>query len=213
MIRLAKMSKYYGKGKSKAVSVFEVIFNPLMPIAIFWGALDITVFSGIVSSDIQGGSHAQIVGITGLFMLVHMMPVWIYLVGIITSSLRAAHTHYMITDKGIYIQTGIISITSEMKPFTDLSHVSIHQGLFDRLFGCGDVITVCNHHSTISDYSTTQTSSSHDHHGMNIENITDFEEVFKLIKEYQDAIYSDTMYPNDLRPSENHGYNTRYVGR
>ena len=45
---------------------------------------------------------------------------------------------------------------------------------------------------------------------MNIENIADFEEVFKLIKEYQEAIYSDTMYPNDLRPSENHGYNTKY---
>ena len=46
---------------------------------------------------------------------------------------------------------------------------------------------------------------------MNIENITDYERVFNIVKEYQEAIYSDTMYPNDLRPRENHGYNTRYI--
>lgn len=70
--------------------------------------------------------------------------------------------------------------------------------------GTGDVITVCSHVST--------TSEGRHSHGMNIDNIKDYESVFRLVKEYQEAIYTDTMYPNDLRPRENHGYNTTYVG-
>ena len=30
----------------------------------------------------------------------------------------------------------------------------------------------------------------------------------KEIKKLQEDVYTDTMYPNDLRPKENHGYNT-----
>jgi len=46
---------------------------------------------------------------------------------------------------------------------------------------------------------------------MNIANIEEYEKVFQLVRELQENIYSDTMYPNDLRPAENHGYNTKYV--
>ena len=31
-----------------------------------------------------------------------------------------------------------------------------------------------------------------------------------MVKNLQTDIYADTMYPNDLRPSSNHGYNTNY---
>ena len=37
-------------------------------------------------------------------------------------------------------------------------------------------------------------------------------EVFELIKKLQEDIYTDTMYPNDLRPETNHGYTTKYKG-
>ena len=32
------------------------------------------------------------------------------------------------------------------------------------------------------------------------------------IKKLQEDIYTDTMYPNDLRPAENQGYRTKYNG-
>ena len=35
---------------------------------------------------------------------------------------------------------------------------------------------------------------------------------YQLIKKLQKDIYSDIMYPNDLRPQENHGYKTKYRG-
>lgn len=191
--------------KDIRVSIFEAIFNPMLPFALLWLVFDlgfIRIFmSGFGEADMLGGGM-MMGGLTGFFIL-HLMPVWIYLFGVITAGFKAKNTEYLITDKGIYIQSGIFTTVTEMKPFTDLSHVSVRQGMFDKMFGTGDVITVCSHVS--------MSQSSGHSHGMNIENIADYENVFHLVKEYQEAIYSDTMYPNDLRPEENHGYNTKYV--
>lgn len=193
--------------KDTRVSVFEAIFNPMLPFALIWLIFDSFFISTFLSGMRMGqtGSSAMIGGMAAFFAL-HLMPVWIYLFGVITSGLKAKHTQYMITDRAIYIQSGIFSTITEMKPFTDLSHVSVRQGFFDKIFKTGDVISECNHISLSS-------GSSNHGHGMNIENIRDYESVFRLVKEYQEAIYSDTMYPNDLRPDENHGYNTRYIRR
>lgn len=62
--------------------------------------------------------------------------------------------------------------------------------------GTGDVISTCAH--------------GHEAGG-DICNIPDYERVFSLVKQLQEDIYSDTMYPNDLRPAENHGYQTKYT--
>lgn len=187
--------------KDGKVSLFEAIFNPLMPFALIWFVFDMVVILGF--SKTMSAEGIFLGGMIG-FVALHMMPVWIYLIGIFTSRIKARNTEYLITDRGIYIKTGIFTTITEMKPFTDLSHVSVRQGVFDKMFGTGDVISVCNHTSTTSH------NDSHKH-GMNIENIADYETVFKLVKEYQEAIYSDTMYPNDMRPQENHGYKTTYV--
>ena len=47
---------------------------------------------------------------------------------------------------------------------------------------------------------------------LNINSITNYTEVYQMVKKLQKDIYSDIMYPNDLRPSENHGYKTKYRG-
>lgn len=47
---------------------------------------------------------------------------------------------------------------------------------------------------------------------MIIANISNYNEVYQLVSKLQIDIYSDTMYPNDLRPEENHGYRTKYQG-
>ena len=47
---------------------------------------------------------------------------------------------------------------------------------------------------------------------MGINSISNYAEVYQLVKKLQKGIYSDIMYPNDLRPKENHGYKTKYRG-
>jgi hypothetical protein len=71
------------------------------------------------------------------------------------------------------------------------------------MLGVGDVVLTCTHHS----YSSRHRSALN---GFAICDIPDYQRVFKMVKDLQTDIYSDTMYPNALRPEENPGYNTQY---
>ncbi|MCH5256928.1 MAG: PH domain-containing protein [Lachnospiraceae bacterium] len=190
----------------KAVTILEAIFNPMLVIALIWGGIDFTVI-GVATSSMSdaGGVPGDMVKFLLLFFLVHLMPVWIYLGGVLTVFLRWRNVRFMVTTQGLYISGGLLSFNYEMKPWTDIGHINIHQGVFDRMFGVGDVVFICAHNSY-------QTSHSHgsEHQNMKIYNISDFQQVFKLVNNLQTDVYSDTMYPNAMRPDNNPGYNTQY---
>ena len=198
-----------GKPK-KSCFILESIFNSMLPIALIWGLFDVVVISmiigdwGLDTGEIVGGSAGKAVIISG--MCLHMMPVWIYLFGVLSSVLKHKHTEYIVTDKGVYISGGVFTFTYEMKPFTDLSHINIHRGVFDQMLGVGDVQLICEHTGANTG------SSGHAHKGFDICDISDYQQVFQIVKQLQTDIYADTMYPNDLRPEENHGYQTSYKG-
>ena len=188
---------WYGKPDKKCF-LLECVFNPLLPFALVWLVFDsVFIFAAAASKDPQ----AQI-GVS-IFMLLHLMPVWIYLGGILTSTIKYNNTAYIVTTKAIYVSGGVFAKTYEMKPFTDLSHINIHRGIFDQYLGVGDVVSSCSHPSYNAKH-------SHSHYGITICDIPDYQKVFKLVKDLQTDVYSDTMYPNALRPEENTGYNTQY---
>lgn len=198
-LMVGKNESILWKGKpDKKCFLFESVFNPLLPVAIIWGLIDLSILFGM--SIASGGVTFFLIP----FFLLHLMPVWIYLGGVFLAVKKYKNTEYIITDKGIYVSGGTFSYTYEMKPFTDLSHINIHRGIFDQWLGVGDVVSVCNH----TGYNSRE---SHSDHGMTICDIADYREVFALVKQLQTDIYADTQYPNDLRPATNHGYQTQYV--
>lgn len=197
------------RGKPKfSCFVLETIFNPMLFFAIVWACFDIFAISTILKTGDMAESGMG--GFLIPFFLFHLMPVWLYLGGVITSVIKYKHTEYIITERGIYISGGIIAVNVQMKPFTDLSHVNIHKGLFDQILGVGDVVMICAHTGYDPTMGYGRRSHSHSHENFSIVDIEDYQEVFKIIKEMQTDIYSDTMYPNAMRPDTNPGYNTRY---
>lgn len=187
---------YEGK-PSKKCYIFESIFNPLMPFAIIWALIDFTIIGGILTFGEAGEFGFFIIP----FMLLHLMPVWIYLGGILFTVRRYKNTYYIVTDRAIYISKGIFSKTFHNKPFAELSHVDLHRGIFDQMFNVGDIIC------TSSNMGPNNVSSA-----ISINSIEDYTTVYNLVKKLQTDIYTDVMYPNDKRPAENHGYNTEYKG-
>ncbi len=175
----------------RRVSVFEAIFNPLLPFALIWLLFDGTFI--VMSRDAMMSGEGRMLYLP--FFALHLMPVWIYLFGVITAGLKAKNTRYVVTDRAIYIQKGIFTVTTERSPLNEVNHTGIHIGIIDRMFGTGDVVTEC----------------VHDTH--RIENIRDFDDVCDIISRTSQDQYTDAMYPNDMRPDENHGYNTKYVRR
>ena len=192
--------KIFYEGKpSKKCFIFESIFNPMMPFAILWGLIDSTFIGATLFAGSGEGGGFLLFIIP--FFLLHLMPVWLYLGGVVLSFRRYRNTYYIVTDKGIYISGGAFTKTFNQKPFAELSHVDLHRGIFDQMFNVGDVIT------TSSNFTTDGRTSA-----LGINSIDNYVEVYNIVKKLQQDIYTDVMYPNDKRPAENHGYNTEYKG-
>ena len=182
---------YEGKPDKKCF-IFESILNPLLPVAIIWAVFDI----GFIGFGI---GSMQVFMIP--FMLFHMMPIWIYLGGVLFSFRRYRNTYYIVTDHAVYVSSGIFTMNLESKTFAELSRVNLHRGIFDQMFNVGDI-----------QITTNQFTKKNMPALININSISNYTEVYQMVKKLQKDIYSDIMYPNGLRPKENHGYKTKYRG-
>lgn len=186
---------YEGRPNKKCF-LFESIFNPLLPFALIWAIIDFGIIGTVFGQD-----DGEFLGFMIPFFLLHLMPVWIYLGGVLLSFRKYRNTYYIVTDSSVYVSGGVFSKTFDTKPFQEMSRVNLHRGIFDQAFGVGDVIITSN-----------QFNSNGVTASMKINSISNYTEVYNLIKKLQKDIYTDAMYPNDLRPKENHGYNTEYKG-
>lgn len=179
------------EGKPKRICyILEGIFNPMLPFALMWFAFDLFFIMEALS---------QAFPLFFVFFAFHLMPVWLYLAGAICVGIKYKNTNYIVTDKAIYISHGIIHRNINSKPFSEVSHIDIHRGIFDRMFNVGDIIATTN-----------QMLSNNIPATIKIESISNYMDIYKLIKKLQTDVYSDIMYPNAKRPKENYGYNTEY---
>ena len=189
-----EMILYEGKPDKKCF-IFESIFNPLLPFALLWAFIDFSVLGGAFMS---GGEELFFLI---PFFAIHLMPVWLYLGGVLSSVKKYNNTSYIITDRAIYVSSGIINRQINTKPFAELSHIDLHRGFFDQKFGVGDIIATSSHRNSNGNAAV-----------ITINSISNYVDVYNLVKKLQTDIYTDVMYPNAKRPDENPGYNTKYKG-
>lgn len=178
-----------GKPKKSVYVVTQIL--TMLPIAVIWAAFDGFAIS-MLAENIEDMSLPLKIFLACFFAL-HLTPVWIFLSNLLTSSARWRHTVYAATDTRIIIASGLLGYTYDSLNYKDIDTVSLHVGLFDRLFGTGDVIF---------------TSEGGNRSFLDIE---DFDEAYALIQRAVTDIQADIEYPNALRPQENPGYNTRYT--
>ena len=187
---------YEGKPNKKCY-VFESIFNPLLPFALVWAIIDFGVIGGVFLADGPDNMLTFIIP----FMLLHLMPVWIYLGGVLFTVRRYKNTAYIVTDRAIYVSGGVFTKHINTKPFAELSHINLHRGIFDQMFNVGDIIATSSHFNENG-----KTTS------ITISSVSNYVDIYNMVKKVQTDIYADVMYPNAKRPDENPGYNTEYKG-
>ena len=175
----------------KKCYIFEGIFNPMLPFALMWALFDFFFVGAALTVDDQNAIMFLIP-----FMLLHMMPVWVYLAGALLTARRYKNTEYIITDHAVYVSEGVFAKSFKTKPFAELSHVDLKRGIFDQKFNVGDIVLTSSH------------ASSNGVASISINSISNYTEVYNIVKKLQEDIYTDVMYPNDKRQKENHGYNT-----
>ncbi len=189
------------KGKPvKSVFIKEQIFSPLLIIAALWLLIDIGFIMGIFGKSGALGHDYFLIP----FFIFHLFPVWLYLGRVVFAFSLWKHTEYMVTDKAVYHLSGVFTTSCKRKTFQEITNSSVHQGLFDKQYDVGDIFILTGY--------TTNSRGRSVKEGINIIDIENYMDVFKLINRTGRDIFSDTTYPNDLRPKENHGYNTEYRG-
>ena len=183
---------------NKSVFVKEQIFSPLLVIALIWLLIDLGFVFGFFGIK---GDVLEIAFVVPFFFL-HLFPVWLYLFKVFSALVRWKNIEYMVTDQAVYCLDGVFTTNCKRKTFQEITNVSVHQGIFDKGRDVGDIFIVTG--------VTTDRNGRAVNAGFNIVDIEDYMKVYKLITETGRDIYSDTMYPNDLRPDNNPGYRTKY---
>jgi len=168
----------------------------MLPIALIW-----LLFDGFILGQMFAGGGGSLILVP--FMLVHLMPVWIWLGNVITASRRWKNTVYYVTDRRILIQTGFVDRNLQTVYYKDIRHVDLRVGLIDRMLGVGDV------YFDLGEYHSGGKTRSLNKAFLDIE---DPKAVYNRIQKIILDIQTDIHYPNALRPEENPGYQTKYNG-
>ena len=196
--------------------ILESIFNPMLPFALVFGVIALSFPLSLTGAGPERGVlNGPIPFYWALLATLPVtifiaIPVWIYLGEVLLNFLRYRNVAFLITDKGFYISSGIFALDFKNKPFMEISHINLYQGIMDRMLGVGNIIfeTPVNPMVLLKEKDEWSRKPRKE---FSIYTIPDFQTVYSLAKQLQQDIYSDVQYPNDLRPKENHGYNTSYI--
>ena len=177
---------------NKRVLLLESIFKGL-PVVLLWVAFD-TFF--IVMMIVTGAfkENPGLIPAVIAFFALHLLPLWLYILNIIKTMAGAKNIEYVFTDKRIIIRSGVIGIDFKNIYYTDVQGINCKVGIFDRMFKVGDLYIKALNQSAVL---------------MNIETPYFY---LQILQKITLDIKTDIQYPNDLRPKENHGYDTEYKG-
>lgn len=168
----------------------EAIFKGL-PFALLWGGFDaFFIIMMLRSGAFEGG---MILAIIIPFFALHLIPVWLYVGKVIKRVAGYKNVRYAFTNQRIIIRDGLIGIDYKYFYYHEINSVEVKVGIWDRMFKVGDLYIHSNVKQAV------------------LEDIKNPYQYANKIQNLITDLKTDMYYPNDLRPNENHGYNTRYT--
>lgn len=174
------------KPKKSAFILNSII--SMLPIALIWILFDGFFISMIFISH----APAIIWAILVPFFAFHLMPVWIWISKIVSANISHKNIEYAFTEKRIIIRSGVVGIDFKNIYYTDIKGVNLRVGLIDRMCKVGDIYIQANDQSAV---------------------LFDIENPYFILSKIQKIVLdikTDIFFPNDLRPKENSGFNTKY---
>lgn len=167
--------------------IWSAVFR-MLPIALIW-----LLFDGFFIAMVFV-SHAPAVvwAFLGPFFAFHLMPVWMWISGIIGAAAEIKNLEYVFTEKRIIVRSGIVGIDYKNVFYVDIKGVNLRVGLIDRIFKVGDIVITALEQTVI---------------------LHDIKNPYRILKKMQKIvtdIKTDTYFPNALRPGENKGFRTKY---
>lgn len=129
-----------------------------------------------------------------IFFVLHLIPVWIWIYGIVSAFKRQKLEEYAFTDRRIIVKKGFIGSKIDSIYYTSLDSVNLKVGIIEKMCKVGDIYIVSEGKNIV------------------LEDIKDPYFISQRLQAIAMDIKSDTIFPNALRPNENTGYKTKYKG-
>lgn len=167
----------------------------MLPVALLWLLFDGGFIAALITTGAFGQMSPFFIAFIVVFFAIHLIPVWIWLSGIISAGVAYKNMEYVFTDKRIILKSGVIGVDINNVYYTDITDVSLRVGLSDKLLHVGDIY--------ISGKGKAQV-------------LWDIENPYPVVNKLQkivNDIKTDTFFPNDLRPETNAGFRTKYTGK
>lgn len=189
---LTEDEKILWKGKPRLLSFILSAFFKGFIFVLIWLVFDAT-FIGLLFTFVQDIPTPLIVFIV-IFFILHLIPVWIWIYGLISATKRQKLEEYAFTDKRIIIKKGFIGSKIDSIYYTSLDSVNLKVGIIEKMCKVGDIYLVSEGKNVV------------------LEDIRDPYFISQRLQKIAMDIKSDIIYPNALRPNENNGYKTKYNG-
>ena len=178
----------------KRVFILEGFLKGL-PLALIWAAFDTVMIYFLITKSGLIEENPNMIWFLVFFFGLHLVPVWLWIANIVKRVAGFKNVEYALTDKRAIVRSGVIGIDFKFIYYTDIESVNVKVGILERIFNVGDVVIKSKTQTVVFDDITTPYMYS----GRIIDTVRDLK--------------ADVYFPNDLRPEENHGYNTKYVKR
>lgn len=180
-----------GKPKKSAYIMNSVI--KMLPVALIFLAFD-SVFIGMIFSNGEYNIPTMFKVVFCVFLAFHLIPVWIWVANAVTASRRHKNTEYAFTNKRVIVRSGVVGIDFKNVYYADVDSVNLKVGIVDKMLKVGDIYINGKSGAAV---------------------ILDVENPYFLTQKLQKIVVdikTDVLFPNDLRPETNRGYNTKYTG-
>jgi membrane protein YdbS with pleckstrin-like domain len=169
-------------------------------VALIWLFFDLFFIFGMTQT---GASDSSLALFLVPFFALHLMPVWLAFGGILYRLINWKYINYAITDKRIYIESGIIGRDIKLIEMADIREPAVQVGLIEKMRNCGSIrLTPFAQAVSGGNRSSAYRAA--------LSHISDPYKVYKMITQMSRDIRTDFSYPNAMRPDENPGYNTQY---
>ncbi len=167
-------------------------FGKMLPAAIIW-----LLFDGFfIGTMISSGAAKDMWWFMIIFFGIHLLPVWKVIGSIIKARLEYKNVIYAVTDRRVIARNGVIGLDFENINYTDISNIRVDVTIFEKIRNVGSVFISTSSGNSVCFYS-----------------IEEPYVVYRKINKVFMDVTSDIHFPNAFRPSENPGYNTKYVDK
>lgn len=206
---LNQNEKVIWEGRPQFVPYMAALF-PMIIFGLIWTGISSFFLYGTITNAQGNNIVWSVVAVISLFVFIGL---YLLIGNTIVTLLLYKRIWYVITDKRIIFQKGLIGRDFDIVDYDKIESASVDVGLFDKIFGTNSGSIAIYANRLVSDTVTDSqggTSTSTRNVPFVLYYITDPYAVFELFKNVSFDIKADINYPNALRPKENPGYQTEY---